>query len=334
MSEQSTGTTLTIEDGEMSQIPKSFIFDGMTLPIPIFVRLKEHTYLMISKKGDKAQVSNLKSFKNDNFRVYVRTAEKFILTSFIESLTEKTIDNPGVTVEKKNQFIAGLLDESFQDLEKAQFTSIARLKSAGSLVVKLAAQVPSLAKALEIMEAQNPSESKHAMMTCMVSMLLAEEASLLNNLVQDKLAVGALLHDVGMKFIPAAIVQKPRHEWSAEELAIYQTHPVKGAEALRHIQGMSVEVLMIVAEHHELSNGTGYPKNIRDVRINNLAKIVGLADQFCELVSSAEGQTYTADQAVSYIENVLGQPFNKGLFSSLKNLVNVQMLADKMKKTA
>jgi HD-GYP domain-containing protein (c-di-GMP phosphodiesterase class II) len=168
------------------------------------------------------------------------------------------------------------------------------------------------------------------MMTAMVSVMLAEEAKMLSPLNQDKLVTGALLHDVGLRTLPPELRRKPRHLWNAEESKHYQQHSIQGAELLRFVEGMSVEVLLIISEHHELSNGNGYPKGLRDARINPMSKIVGLADQFCDLVSNNEGKQYSAEDAIVYIEAVMGQPYNKGLFSSLKNLVNVQRLTAKI----
>jgi len=331
MTDQKNGG-IKIRDAEMSIVIKDFLFEGMTLPVNLFVRLSDDNYLLIGKKGEKAQFSTLKSFRNDDFQIFVKTNEKILLTSFINNLMDKTIDNPQITLAKKQQFVKGLVDEAWEDLERSNFASLTGLKAASGLIVKLSKQCDPFSKALEVLTTQRDTDARHSMLVCMVSLVIAEQAEILNNLTQEKLALGALLHDVGLKFVPDYVMKKPRHEWTSEDLELYQQHPIKGAEMLRSMDGMSVEVLMIVSEHHENSVGTGYPKRIRDVRINPLAKVVGLADHFCELIAPKDQNPYTADEAISYIENVLGQPYNKVMFSALKSVVNIQYMNEKMKK--
>ncbi len=332
MSKEVAGSTQVIKDTDMSQIEKSFLFDGMTLPTSIYLRLKNDTYIVIGKKGDKAQISTMKGYQHDNFHLYVRNVEKPLLTMFITRLTETTIDNPGISLDKKSEFVLGLLEDSFQELEKSSFSTLGKMKSVGNLLVKLSKQVTTLEKALEIMENQKEQDSRHAMATCMISLMIAEEAQQLTNLNQEKLVTAALLHDVGMRYLPEAIREKSPHQWSPEELKIYESHAQKGAEMLRQVEGMSVEVLLVVAEHHENSIGTGFPKRIRDVKMNPLSKIVALADCVADLLLNEKGPKYTADQAVQYIEEVLGQPYNKALFLALKNIVNVTHLDLHIKK--
>lgn len=330
MGEENRSKASYFSDAEMAQIPKNYVIDGLILPVQIYVRLKTNTYLTIAKKGEKAQLENFKSFKNEGFHLYVRAEEKDYLTGFIEDLSRRAMDNPKVGLDKKAHFVSGLLSEAYDGLESSKFAKVDRLKSVGSLVIKICKQANHLQDVMEILKHQRADDAKHGMMTAMVSVMVAEEAKMLSPLNQDKLVVGALLHDVGLRTLPHELRCKPRHLWNADEVRIYQQHPLQGAELLRYVEGMSVEVLLIISEHHELANGNGFPKGLRDARINPMSKIVGLAAQFCELVSNNEGRQYSAEEAVEYIEGVLGQPYNKGLFSALKNLVNVQRLNAKI----
>jgi putative nucleotidyltransferase with HDIG domain len=332
MSDHPKGPNLNYKDSQMTLVSKNFLFDGMTLPTTLFLRLKENSYLQIATKGDKPQLSSLKGYKNENFQVYIATKEKHLLIEFISTITSRTIDNPAVGIDKKTEFVHALVEDTFDGLEKSNFASLDRIQAVGTLLVKLSKQIPNIDKAIEIMGQQNESQARHAMTTCMISLMIAEEAGILSNLTQDKLAAGALLHDVGLRYVPQEILNQPRENWNLEDLSLYEQHPIRGAEMLRRVEGMSVEVLLIISEHHENAIGTGFPKRIRDVKMNPLSKIVALSDCITDLILADKGQTYTSDQAIQYIENVLGQPFNKGLFSNLKNIINSNLLSEKIKK--
>jgi putative nucleotidyltransferase with HDIG domain len=334
MSDKTATKASYLADVDMAKIPKNFVIDGLILPVQIYVRLSTNTYLTIAKKGEKAQLENFKSFKNDNFHLYVKVEDKSYLTGFIEDLSRRAMDNPKVGLDKKAHFVTGLLSEAYGDLETSKFSNVERLRSVGNLVIKICKQATQLQDIIDILKNQRADDAKHGMMTAMVSVMMADEAKMLSPLNQDKLVTGALLHDVGLRVLPPEIRTKARHLWTDEEAKTYRQHPIQGAELLRYVEGMSVEVLLIIAEHHELGNGTGYPKGLREARINQLAKIVGLAATFCDLISNSEGKQHSAPESIEYIENVLGQPYNKGLFSALKNMVNRQMLVDKLTKAS
>lgn len=334
MSKEIAGSTQTIKDGDMSQIEKNFFFEGMTLPASLYLKLKEDTYIVIGKQGDKARISTMKGFHHDNFHIFVRKSEKSLVTTFVNRLVETTLDKPEIGFDSKMGFVQGLLADSFDELEKSKFTTFSKLKTVGTHLVRLAKQAPSLDLALQLLRDQKPSDSRHTMATCITSLMIAEEAQQLNNLNQEKLVTGALLHDIGLRYLPDTIRGRSPHHWSPDELKIYEAHPIKGAEMLRQVDGMSVEVLLVVSEHHENSIGTGFPKRIRDVKINPLSKIVGLADCVADLLIPETGKAYTADEAIQYVENVLGQPYNKALFLALKNLINKTHLDEKIKKVS
>ncbi|RYZ69270.1 MAG: hypothetical protein EOP05_15090, partial [Proteobacteria bacterium] len=45
------------------------------------------------------------------------------------------------------------------------------------------------------------------------------------------------------------------------------------------------DIVLMVAEHHERSDGSGFPKKLKDVHISPLARIVALANAFVDRVA-------------------------------------------------
>lgn len=71
---------------------------------------------------------------------------------------------------------------------------------------------------------------------------------------------------------------------SDAERAAVRRHPDEGAELLR-LAGIGDEKwITYVRMHHEVEDGSGYPAGSRDVPQN--ARLVGLADRYCALVSA------------------------------------------------
>ena len=83
---------------------------------------------------------------------------------------------------------------------------------------------------------------------------------------------------------------------------------------------ISDDIIAIVLEHHENAPGQGYPRRIRDFKMNPFARVVALADCFAEVVMKSVNNPNpkNAAAAVGFIEVTLGQPFHKPAFLGLK----------------
>lgn len=319
-------------DAQMVEVPKDFFFEGMVLPVHVYLKMAPQTYLLIGKKNDRANFSTLHAFTNPAVGFYVQTIEQPNLMAHMTQLTSKIISQPSIPEGTKVKFLTSLAEDAMETLVKSNFTTISKVEKITGMVQQLTKSLSAFEDLLLILADLPPGESKHAMTTCLVSSLISEEMGMTQQAVQEKLIMGSLLHDVGLRYVPKAILDKPRHLWRPEELAVYEQHPIKGADMLREIRDIPQDVLLIIAEHHETAVATGFPKKVRDVKISPLARIVSLANCFSSLLfgSLAQSRSYTPDEAVSYIEDVLGQPYNKQVFLGLKNIVNKKHLADKV----
>jgi putative nucleotidyltransferase with HDIG domain len=96
-----------------------------------------------------------------------------------------------------------------------------------------------------------------------------------------RLSLGGLLHDVGKKEISREILEKPRMELTPDEIALFESHPKRGAEILAQLQCIPTDILQIAHEHHENCVGTGYPMRLRKTKITPLARVVSVANDFC-----------------------------------------------------
>lgn len=321
----------TIEDRMLIEVPKEFFFEGMILPVNVYLKMKPNSYLVVGKKGEKAHLVDLRAFNQKGSQISVKIADYPILVTFVTQFTNKVVNEKTVPDDIKVKFVAGLVDDAVASLERSGFASVEKIKNVGGIVVKMSQEMSSTFDEISKILATLPQDkSKHAMSTCFLSVMIAEEMKLTQNLTFEKLAMGSMLHDIGLKFIPQEILNKPKHLWSPDELKTYQQHPMQAVEMLRNVKEIPMDVLIIVGEHHENAQGTGYPKKLRDVKISPLSRIVALADTVADLLFPEAGnKAYKPDEVITYIEDILGQPFNKAAFLALKNLINKKHLADK-----
>jgi len=93
-----------------------------------------------------------------------------------------------------------------------------------------------------------------------------------------ELGNSALLHDIGMvKYLHLCNQQE---KLTAGERRAYKDHPTKGFEILKKIKNLDQMALDVVHQHHERSDGSGYPRGLMGESINEYARIVGLVDVY------------------------------------------------------
>ncbi len=87
---------------------------------------------------------------------------------------------------------------------------------------------------------------------------------------------GAILHDIGKLFVPAEILTRPGH-LSGIEFELVKSHAEVGYEILEDIE-FQWPVPLIVRQHHERLDGSGYPAGLKADDILFEARILGVAD--------------------------------------------------------
>jgi hypothetical protein len=93
-----------------------------------------------------------------------------------------------------------------------------------------------------------------------------------------QLEAAIYLHDHGMMLLPESIWLKVG-KMSAEEKLALRNHPGFGAGLLQRIPGWDTAA-EIIAQHHEMPDGGGYPKGLHHAEICVGAKILAIVDAF------------------------------------------------------
>ncbi len=126
---------------------------------------------------------------------------------------------------------------------------------------------------------------------------------------QQRLWIGALLHDVGKIGIEDRVLRKGG-VLTAEEFEIMKSHPVVGADILGPIEQLK-EMIPIVRWHHENWNGKGYPDGLRGEAIPVMARIVAVADCFDAMTTNRPyQQAYDKRHAAEIITKLAGSRFD------------------------
>lgn len=294
---------------------------GTQVPVDIFLKLSETNYVMILKEGAKVHFDQM-HFPEKAEWLYVRRSDYHKCVGQALTVAGIIIDSDKISEEKKTVFLSKAADSIFKEIEHLGFDhqALEHSKIVSKSIQTLVENKPDIAAVITMMSNLNDELIRHAMMVSAISVIIAKSMkwTLAQNL--EKLALGALLHDVGMKELPDEVITMPRHAMSRDQAAIYESHVHRGVDILRSMPSISDDIISIVLEHHENAPGQGYPRRIRDIKMNPFARVVALADSFSEIVMESPNNPHpkTAVAAIQFIEITLGQPFHKPAFLALK----------------
>ncbi|MBU2642392.1 MAG: HD-GYP domain-containing protein [Gammaproteobacteria bacterium] len=147
---------------------------------------------------------------------------------------------------------------------------------------------------LHLMNAKSGDEGTyyHALNVTVLALIVGKEAKL-DAAAMRALGLGTLLHDLGKEKVPSQIRLK-KTPWTAAERNFYQMHVAYGLEMLQQLPGVSAAALEVVAKHHELLDGSGFPGKLRGEQIGRLARIACITnsfDNYCNAINPAESMT-------------------------------------------
>jgi HD-GYP domain-containing protein (c-di-GMP phosphodiesterase class II) len=100
----------------------------------------------------------------------------------------------------------------------------------------------------------------------------------------EALALGTLLHDLGM--MPWALETfRQTAPLTDQEWEQIKTHPDRGADLLKPYAELPKEVGLMVRQHHESANGSGYPLGLQGDEIHPWAKVLRMLDSYEAMTS-------------------------------------------------
>lgn len=319
----------------MIRVSKELFTDGLPLPSEVFTRLPSGQFILVGKKNDTGNLSSLHLMQDKQVDLFVREEDYANVVSYNVNLIEKTLKNDGVSMTLKMNLLKGVAESTISELTKKELYvgSFDRCKQIVGFVQETVAQIKDFDRFLDVFSKLPGDLVNHSLATSVVSLLICEQMDITMKSTLEKVVMGAFLHDIGMKEIPQEILAKPRLQWTEAEVHYYESHTLRGVEILRDIKEIPSDVLSIVMEHHENALGLGFPRRIRDIKINPLARIVAVADCFVDLMyeSGKEGHQRTPEESISHMENAMGQPFNKPAFLALKKVIHLTHVQKKLK---
>ena len=154
------------------------------------------------------------------------------------------------------------LDKSLIELEKAN----RNLKKTLNSVIEAISTIA---------EIHDPSMLGHQRRVAALSVAIGRKMKLPQEKI-DGLKTASLVHDIGKISIPSNIISQPEL-FSHTARALMRVHPTAGYKILKKIP-FPQPVSLIVYQHHERCDGSGYPLGMKGGDVLIESKILSVAD--------------------------------------------------------
>lgn len=176
-------------------------------------------------------------------------------------------------------------DKAREDIDRLTRALLSKMLVDGELCVRL------------LGEPVGDRMSAHAMNVGIISLLLARMLGMGEADLQD-LGTGALLHDLGKVALPDRL-RLPQEDFTTAEQSLYREHVLHGVTHGRRM-GLSAGALLVIAQHHELADGSGFPKGVPLDRMSMAARIVAMVNRYDNLCNAAvPARSLTPHEALS-----------------------------------
>ncbi len=202
---------------------------------------------------------------------------------------EKAFSKAGVVIKNMNRNIVSRPRETLEDV--------------GLLVGEMASAFLESPEATVHVMGEKPGAEDvyfHSLNVAILAMMMAREIGLAPEIARE-VCVGALLHDIGLNEIPDRIVKRPPAEASKAERNFRASHVELGV-ALGKRVGLSAHALAILAQHHEFTDGSGYPRGMKLEEMTPGARVVSLVNYYDNLCNPIDiSKALTPHEALSYM---------------------------------
>ncbi|MFZ5432382.1 MAG: HD-GYP domain-containing protein [Calditrichota bacterium] len=218
--------------------------------------------------------------------LYVRDDDAGVYYEFVDRTVGQVVASEKISMEEKSK----VLYQTSQALVKSTFERpqspmlIATNEKIVTHTVSMLVAEPTVLRTMVSLFAFDYSLYTHSVHVSVLAtgLLLDLDKRPADNL--RDLAMGFLLHDIGKSRVPSDILRKPGMltPWEIRQM---EKHPEHGSSLMQHHEKIHPRALEIIHDHHELLDGSGYPRHLSRDSLSLETRICSVADVFDALTS-------------------------------------------------
>ncbi|MCK5074509.1 MAG: HD domain-containing protein, partial [Bacteriovoracaceae bacterium] len=254
------------------------------LPFDLYIFYRE-VYLKYKDNGislDQVLLQKLKEQKIARFFITDNEEPKY--QKYLDEILNNLADNQDISIENKAEITEGVTSNAVEKMQrdptsKASFNVV---KTAAKNLRDVVTKNPDALKLIFSKKAgENEKIIKHSLNVCMLVIKMAEAENIVEDAL-DNLIVAALLHDLGITQLSAndqKLFEKPRKDFSVDELRTYNSHPQLSTDLLKDKKYVNVEILDHIFFYSENLTGKGPQKKTNLTKEDEILSMINCYDK-------------------------------------------------------
>jgi PAS domain S-box-containing protein len=251
-------------------------------PSPTRKRASRSTGTVSDSEGKRHGEVVLTASDGTSFPVYLSVNQILgselpnVFCVIVTDLTEQKSQAAAVASEKLAHELLASSNQSRQVLEDLLEKQKQAQKKIELQVIQLQDNLKDTVHAIaNIVEMRDPYTAGHQVRVAALASAIATEMALPADQV-EAIQIAGIVHDLGKISVPAEILSKPGKINEAERNLI-KLHPQAGYDILKDIH-FPWPIALMVLQHHERLDGSGYPQGLKGEEILLGARILSVAD--------------------------------------------------------
>jgi putative nucleotidyltransferase with HDIG domain len=219
---------------------------------------------------------------------------------YVEDPQSDGIKIPDAISEETRVSCKRILRQTIEDFENKAVVDLADMSDTIHSIIDDILQNGDIQVSLNDISASDEYTFTHSVSTTVYSLLIARQLGYSTQML-EKLAAGALLHDIGKILLDKKILNK-EDKLNQEEMEYIKQHTTLGYEALKKCVSLTELSRIISLYHHERMDGSGYPTGTCAGDLHEFVMIVAVADVYDAMISDrANRKKWSSNQAVNYL---------------------------------
>ncbi len=271
--------------GEYLPISLEGLSVGILDNFDLFIRAGKDFFL-VKPKNLKADRNLVSKYRSQTPYLYLRAADRESYFKKIEASVSNVMKSPQISIREKAAVLTDcaveIVDRLFSDPGNPGTISSAKTYTE-NCVLLLGQQKQAFLHLVELSNHDHYTYA-HSVGVAAYTIALARETGKYSNEELATIGLAGLLHDIGKCMVDPSIINK-KGPLSEDEWAVMKKHPEYGGEILRRHRDLAPIVGISAEAHHESLLGTGYPKKLKGLEIDEIVRIVSLSDAFSALTT-------------------------------------------------
>ncbi|MCB0412761.1 MAG: HD domain-containing protein [Bdellovibrionales bacterium] len=279
------------DNTEFFRIATELLLKVVPLKADIYIRLSKIKFVKMFRKGREFKPDDAKRYlesKKVNY-LYIKKDDMNEFIGHFQNMLENILNSDHLSSEDQ-ALLSASVHESIAEMQKlVGFTpEVKKLAEEGvRLTLRSIGKSPKLKNFMSTLDQYQGSYfSAHAIATAHVSCALALALHWPSDTTFKKLTLAAYFHDIALdqpefsEFDGVDHILNTKPDFGGETEKRYRSHPYLASEMLKDIAEVPPDVDVIIMQHHERPDGSGFPRGLRHSQISPLAAVFIVAHDY------------------------------------------------------